>query len=594
MTAPLSRSTSSITSSSSPNGVGRGDGLSVLRLLAGLQGLPDPVAKADELLAIDADTLAGWFTIARRAAVWLWRGAEVLADAIPALAVAWSSPTPQASIAALREAAVASRTVVVGQADAADLACHTLTQVKAHVQAALGAAESAVAALGTKDVGVPQPGGSQAPSPALQQILTELTARLDELRGRATAALQSLALSLRADPRDPIESLPADGAAAGVSTEPRFPAAGTPSEAPLGANPSGPIPGQPGPAPIDAKNLERLQLDLQSDDDATREMAEGAMASLTQAEQAGGVAQLLVYESADTWSQGRAAISVGDISAADNVATLVPGITSAPAHMADGLNDAAALRAEASRQSPGESTAVVAWYGYDIPLGFKGGVSTNPLAKVDSTLDALDDDNARDGGAVLARDIERFRQWAPLGARFSALGFSMGSTTVSSAAAQGARLDDVVLMGSPGAGEGVPTADSYPRLPADHTYVVAFDQDPVTQPRTDLLATSISTLLAGPRITGPNAEPFGVDPALAAFGAQVVDASSNASDVRMPGSLPSPIGLLTDPVESAAFDQWRAVASHHSETNYLSGGSMQAAAAVVLGHYTDVPIKPGR
>ena len=381
---------------------------------------------------------------------------------------------------------------------------------------------------------------------------------------------------------------------AGVSTEPRFPAAGTPSEAPLGANPSGPIPGQPGPAPIDAKNLERLQLDLQSDDDATREMAEGVMASLTRAEQAGGVAQLLVYESADSWSQGRAAISVGDISTADNVATLVPGITSAPARMADGLGDAAALRAEASRQSSGESTAVVAWYGYDIPLGFTTGVSTNPLAKVDSALDALDDDNARDGGAVLARDIERFRQWAPLGARFSALGFSMGSTTVSSAAAQGARLDDVVLMGSPGAGEGVPTADSYPRLPADHTYVVAFDQDPVTQPRTDLLATSISTLLAGPRITGPNAEPFGVDPALAAFGAQVVDASSNASDVRMPGSLPSPIGLLTDPVESAAFDQWQAVASHHSETNYLSGGSMQAAAAVVLGHYTDVPIKPGR
>jgi len=593
MTAPLSRSTSSITSSSSPNGVGRGDGLSVLRLLAGLQGLPDPVAKADELLAIDADTLAGWFTIARRAAVWLWRGAEVLADAIPALAVAWSSPTPQASIAALREAAVASRTVVVGQADAADLACHTLTQVKAHVQAALGAAETAVAALGTTDVGVPQPGGSQAPSPALQQILTELTARLDELRGRATAALQSLALSLRADPRDPIESLPADSAAAGVSTEPRFPAAGVPSEAPLGANPSGPIPGQPGPAPIDAKNLERLQLDLQSDDDATREMAEGVMASLTQAEQAGGVAQLLVYESADTWSQGRAAISVGDISAADNVATLVPGITSAPAHMADGLNDAAALRAEASRQSPGESTAVVAWYGYDIPLGFKGGVSTNPLAKVDSTLDALDDDNAGEGGVVLARDIDRFRQWAPVGARFTALGFSMGSTTVSSAAARGARLDDAVLMGSPGAGQGVSTADGYPHLPADHTYVIAFDQDPVTQTRTDLAATATSTLLAGPRISGADGEPFGVDPALADFGAQVVDATTNVPEVRMSLSLPGPIEVLADPVESAVVNQWLAL-SHHSETNYLSGRSKEAAAAVVIGHYADVPIKPGR
>lgn len=588
MTAPLSSSTSG----STPTGAPRGEGLSLLRLLAGLQGLPDPVAAADELLAIDAETLAGWFTVARRAAVWLWRGADVLADAIPALAAAWSSPTPRASIAALREAAVASRTVVVAQADAADLACHTLMQVKTHVEAELGAAEAAVAALGPTDLGVPLPGGSQAPSPELQRILTELTARLDQLRVRATETLHSLAQSLRADPRDPIESLPPDDAAAGASTGPRFPA-GTPFGAPFGANPSGPIPAQPGP-PIDAKNLERLHLDLQSDDDATREMAQGVRASLIQAEQAGGVAQLLVYESADSWSQGRAAISVGDISTADNVATLVPGINSAPARMADGLNDAAALRAEAGRQSPGESTAVVAWYGYDIPRGFAAGVSTNPLAKVDSMLDVLDDDNATDGGVVLARDIDRFRQWAPVGARFTALGFSMGSTTVSSAAAQGARLDDAVLMGSPGAGDGVSTAGSYPHLPADHTYVVAFDQDPVTQTRTDLVATSISTLLGGPRITGPDAEPFGVDPALADFGAQVVDASSNMPDIRMSESLPDPIGWLAAPVESAVFNQLLAVASHHSETNYLSGRSMQAAAAVVLGHYTDVPIKPGR
>ncbi len=591
MTAPLSSSTSG----STPTGPRRGEGLSLLRLLAGLQGLPDPVAAADELLAIDAETLAGWFTVARRAAVWLWRGADVLADAIPALAAAWSSPTPRASIAALREAAVASRTVVVAQADAADLACHTLTQVKTHVEAELGAAEAAVAALGPTDLGVPLPGGSQPPSPELQRILTELTAQLDQRRVRATETLHSLAQSLRADPRDPIESLPPDdaAAAAAASTGPRFPA-GTPSEAPFWAKASGPIPAQPAPVPIDAMNLERLRLDLQSDDDATREMAQGVRASLIQAEQAGGVAQLLAYESADSWSQGRAAISVGDISTADNVATLVPGINSAPAGMADGLNDAAALRAEAGRQSPGKSTAVVAWYGYDIPLGFAAGVSTNPISKVDSVLDVLNDDNATDGGAVLARDIDRFRQWAPVGARFTALGFSMGSTTVSSAAAQGARMDDAVLMGSPGAGDGVPTAGSYPHLPADHTYVVAFEQDPVTQTPTDLVATSISTLLSGPRITGPDAEPFGVDPALADFGAQVVDASSNMPDIRMSESLPGPIGWLAGPVESAVFNQLQAVASHHSETNYLSGRSMQAAAAVVLGHYTDVPIKPGR
>src|SRR5664280_807003 len=244
-------------------------------------------------------------------------------------------------------------------------------------------------------------------------------------------ALQSLALSLRADPRDPIESLPTDDPGAGAGTGPRFAASGglaptDPSAVASGPIPSRPTPADPGPMPIDVGNLERLRLDLQSEDDTTREMAQGVLASLTQAKQAGGVAQLLVYESADSWSQGRAAISVGDISTADNVATLVPGITSAPAHMADGVVHAVALRAEASRQSPGETTAAVAWYGYDIPLGFAGGVSTNPLAKVDSTLDALDDDNAGEGGVVLARDIDRFLQWAPVGARFTALGFSNG------------------------------------------------------------------------------------------------------------------------------------------------------------------------
>ena len=590
--------------SGSPGGGRRSDGHSVLRLMAGLQGLPDPLVAADELLAIDADTLAGWFAVARRAAVWLWRGSDVLADAIPVLAAAWSSPAPQTWITALREAGLESRTVVVGQADAADLACSTLTQVKASVEEELGTAEAAVAALHPADVGAALPGGSPSPSPELQHILTELTARLDELRARAMEALQSLALSLRADPRDPIESLPTVASlpngdpGAGAGPGPRFPASGglaptDPSAVVSGPMTSRPTPADPGPMPIDVGNLERLRLDLQSEDDTTREMAQGVLASLTQAEQAGGVAQLLVYESADSWSQGRAAISVGDISTADNVATLVPGITSAPAQMADGLNDAAALRAEASRQSPGESTAVVAWYGYDIPLGFKGGVSTNPLAKVDSTLDALDDDNAGEGGVVLARDIDRFRQWAPVGARFTALGFSMGSTTVSSAAAQGARLDDAVLMGSPGAGQGVSTADGYPHLPADHTYVIAFDQDPVTQTRTDLAATATSTLLAGPRISGADGEPFGVDPALADFGAQVVDATTNVPEVRMSLSLPGPIEVLADPVESAVVNQWLAI-SHHSETNYLSGRSKEAAAAVVIGHYTDVPIKPGR
>ncbi len=572
-------------SSGTSDNPGGGAGLSQLRLLAGLQGLPDPVTAAEELLTIDADRLGGWFAVGRRAAGWLWRGAELLSGAIALLTEAWSNPAPRTSIAAQRSAALDSRTVIVDQADAADLTCRTLEEVKAQVRAELMAANAAVGAMEPADIGVRIPGTSAAPDPGLQRVLSELTARIDELRGRAAEALQSLALSLRADPRDPIESLAADRPMAGSVSEPM---AGS-----VGSLVGLPTPhGQGGTAP-DAGNLQRLRLDLESPDDATREMAEGVMASLRRTQETGGVAQLLVYESANSWSQGRAAISVGDISTADNVATLVPGITYAPAKMADGLSDAAALRDEAMRQSPGDTTAVIAWYGYDIPVGFSSGVSTNLLAKVDSTLDVLDDDNAQQGGRLLATDIERFRRWAPAGARFTALGFSMGSTTVSAAAAQGAGLDDAVLMGSPGAGTGVPTADSYPILPADHTYVIAFDEDPVTQTRMDLGAVAASTLLDGPRVPLPDPEPFGVDPALADFGAQVIDADTNVPEVRVSISLPGPIGMLAGPAESAAANQWLAF-THHSATNYLSGRSKEAAAAVVLGHYTDVPLKPGR
>ncbi len=36
------------------------------------------------------------------------------------------------------------------------------------------------------------------------------------------------------------------------------------------------------------------------------------------------------------------------------------------------------------------------------------------------------------------------------------------------------------------------------------------------------------------------------------------------------------------------------LAAHHQETNYYSGAALSAIASVTVGHYTDVPIKPGR
>jgi len=548
-------------------------GLPALREAALREGLPDPVRLADELLAIDAERLREWFTVAGRAAGWLRQGSDRLSDAVPALGAGWSNPAPRTEIAALRDAGMSSRAVIIEQVQAADLACGALQQVKWHVDAELTAADAAVARLGPG--GPPVLGSLPDGRPELMGILHGLIGRIDELSARATAELQSLALALRADPRDPIEAVP-DRRGAVPPGAPSVP----------GARLTAPSAGS---ASIDTENLQRLERDLDSTDDATREMAVGVESALARARAAGGVAQLLLYESADSGSQGRAAISVGDIGTADNVATLVPGVTNAPAAMSDGVRDAANLRAEAERQSPGESTAVISWYGYDIPLSFVSGVPNDIPAEIDNALDALDDDNAIAGGALLARDLDRFGQWAPATARFTALGFSMGATTVSAAEAQGAMVDDVVLMGSPGASAEVSTAHDYPHLPADHAYLVAFDQDPVTRARTDITVGLLDALVSGPRLAGP----FGPDPAGADFDAQVIDVTTNVAQVDVSLTIGGPMGWLTDPMASAAVQQVEDL-RHHSTSNYLSGASGEAAAAVVLGHYTDVPIKPGR
>ena len=187
-------------------------------------------------------------------------------------------------------------------------------------------------------------------------------------------------------------------------------------------------------------------------------------------------------------------------------------------------------------------------------------------------------------------DLAQFRHWAPDGARFVAVGFSMGSTTVSAAAARGARLDDLVLLGSPGASTDVETADDYPDVPADHTFVVSYDQDPVTRGRTDLLAGVLGTAIHLPT----QSTPYGPDPAAKGFGAQVVDADSNNPDIDVELHTGGLGGPLADLLGSELADQFADLAAHHQESNYLSGESLDAVAAVVDGQYSDVPVKPGR
>jgi len=70
----------------------------------------------------------------------------------------------------------------------------------------------------------------------------------------------------------------------------------------------------------------------------------------------------------------------------------------------------------------------------------------------------------------------------------------------------------------------------------------------------------------------------------------VIDAESNVPDP----SVHIALGPFPDLLGSAIANEVLDLAAHHQEPNYYSGAALSAIASVVVGHYTDVPIKPGR
>ncbi len=568
-----------MTSRFAPGGGAAGPAIA---MAAGQLGLADPVAIERELTSVDIDGLTRWFELAGTAARAMSLGGGRLGDVLGSLAAGWSSPAPRVAVMRLWETANACSATVRGQVNAVDVTCSTLRHTRSLADGRTAAAETTLRQLGwhmTEDLLTWAALHGQLAS--VTAILATASDDLEALRARNEAALHDLAGTLRNDPREPLADLmPMAPAADGPSG--RFYPDGTPAPGSVaGASPRQAL------QAVDAFNTARLTADLRSDDVATVLMALGVMGALARARDNGAEAALLVYESAGSRGQGRAAISVGDLAGADNVAILVPGIGNAPAAMADAVSDAATLRAEAQRQSPTDATAAVAWYGYNIPLSSIAGVPVSPVTAIGNAAAATDDSNARSGGAALMTDLAAFRQLAPGNARWVAIGFSMGSTTVSAAAAGSGTLDDVVLLGSPGASTEVRSAADYRAVTPEHTFVTSFEQDPVTHGETDLLAALAGAALRFPPLTAP----FGPDPATQAFGAQVIDAPSNAPDVKvhLDLGLLDPLGL-TSVLTNEVVD----LAAHHRQDNYLGGGSLQAVAAVVIGHYADVPIKPGR
>lgn len=358
-------------------------------------------------------------------------------------------------------------------------------------------------------------------------------------------------------------------------------------------------------AQADAEARARLATDLKSRDEATSRRAANIQEALDRAAQSGQPVQLLTYTPATATSQGTAAIGIGDMGSADTVTTMVPGVQNSADDMSGALGDASRLQTEAHRRNPGESTAVVAWFGYDIPLtnGYTPDRKANMAA-------AGDDQAAVAGAASLVSDLSRFRFYAPETARQVVIGHSMGSVVASAAAARGALIDDLILLGSPGASRLADSVRDYPGVAAGHTHVVALD-DPVTRSgldnfmAADDLMTKVGRLVTSdlsdlPQVVDemrqdPVGAQFGPDPAAAAFGAAVIDAHAGRSDhpISTVGSYLAPLFGLGDPLIRYGANEAGDL-QNHPQSVYLSDDALTAIADITVGNIADVPTKPGR
>ncbi|MGV0746136.1 alpha/beta hydrolase [Mycolicibacterium sp. XJ870] len=220
---------------------------------------------------------------------------------------------------------------------------------------------------------------------------------------------------------------------------------------------------------------------------------------------------LQVYEPEAFDGQGRAAIAIGNPDEADNTAVMVPGTTSSVRDGWLSAPDAANVFKETAEADPSKKTAVVAWMGYNAP---------------DSMADPQvgQTGNARQGGDLLASDVNALETTNLGDSHVTVIGHSYGSTTVADAAAgSGMRADDIVLVGCPGTDLAKSAADFH--LPeGGHLFVGAASTDPVS-----LLGSPNQSHIAGTDITVG----LGEDPSLDGYG-------STRFKAEVPG--------LTDPI----------------------------------------------
>ncbi len=519
-----------------------------------LPGGPGPVKNAEAIgkpapdaIGVLVATLVGISPVLNYGAIDVDRQSDQLR-------VGWSAPEPVGYLRALAAATGSAASVIDAARDRLLPAIEGLRHAQIAAARAIEIANSATdwSVLNTPVVGEAE---------KRDQICGTLHGELTAQRARIEEVIAGLDGVFSGDPQQAMDRL----------TVPR------------GSVPIAPIPQV---RTVAQRNALRLAADLTAGsplsvrNNYTRDFAQNIDSALDRARADGTTADLLVYAPGTFHGQGRAAVSVGDLATADRVAILVPGVANSPADMSGTIAAAKSLMTNARAISPGEETAVVIWFGYDIPLSAFADVTdtseTNPASVLPDALAAADANQARAGAELLNRDSQWIRELMAPDATLTMMAHSMGTVVASEAAARfDAPFDNMVLLGSPGAGYDAGSTADYRTVAQENVFVLEHPLDPVTRSRTDVLATIVS----GARVGGP----YGPDPASAGFGAQVIDAPSGVAHLAVPAFGG---GTLTD---GSAFDF-----REHRISNYLSGAAGAAVATVLLGRNSKVRRKPGR
>jgi hypothetical protein len=192
---------------------------------------------------------------------------------------------------------------------------------------------------------------------------------------------------------------------------------------------------------------------------------------------------------------GRAVVALGNPDTATNVVTLVPGTGARLATITGDLARAEAIADAAAMAAPAQSTAVIAWNGYDAPLSILPDAAEGRFADAAEPLLRSFQDGLR-----VAHEGPRSRN--------TVVGHSYGSTVIGHTARDGALdADAIVFAGSPGVG--VHDVRGLHR-PPDTVYSTTSAADPIE--------------ITHSRWLGPADDALGDDPSDPRFGAHVFPA----------------------------------------------------------------------